>query len=574
MPAPDNETAMAEILKFPRIVNTVPQATNSHLEMVQVIHDGTVALADRDRQTDNGDWTNQELAELYRVESILLQANVKVSTARGVTDENDPWFVFCRENGDVFLHLARIDGAYLLDGYGIDSIISGLSFKSLINQFVERSEVRSRADNVVQLKSSVLGSDVIRLHPTVMLAALVWTLYLSSDEWMGVAHAADGIASQSNNVGFQHFYTITPPQAANTEPVGENNSALTFKLSAEATYTPKVEGRDHLQNFYAFLAIHGVGLGIPVVVSQITSPTVTVPEISEFDSRSFQKNASVSFFDIDSTQLNRSLITNNMSNTHSVDFTRSAYENSPNNTNYHNYLKHYATNDFKISDIGNIDFMIFEQDAFKFKNVYMDIHSIVSVIKENNENFDQKTIEVYNEILHRFDNINHFKISGVDFSTTLDYQELQKILPQIKDAIVPVGAQGIGAVDIVQKSGNFLGSPAGEHSSDNSSSVEIAIPAGSAAGRDADAAISQNGPVIVVGSISHYNAAANSFVNELINKPNIIEMVKIGPDVVLVDMSALDEQTDVPYMRTWVTDAGFRISTIGHVSDFQVHGLI
>ena len=49
--------------------------------------DGTIVVSPSET-ADNfpeGDWTNQELADLYRVESLLVQAGIKMSTGRGVT---------------------------------------------------------------------------------------------------------------------------------------------------------------------------------------------------------------------------------------------------------------------------------------------------------------------------------------------------------------------------------------------------------------------------------------------------------------------------------------------------------
>ncbi len=64
--------------------------------------------------TTSGDWSQQELAEFYRVEAASIQAGLRLSLDRGVTDEVDPWLVFCREDGEVFLHFARIDGSYVI----------------------------------------------------------------------------------------------------------------------------------------------------------------------------------------------------------------------------------------------------------------------------------------------------------------------------------------------------------------------------------------------------------------------------------------------------------------------------
>jgi uncharacterized protein YfiM (DUF2279 family) len=48
------------------------------------------------------DWSQQELAEFYRVESALIRAGIRVGTDRGMSDENEPWFVFYRadDGGD------------------------------------------------------------------------------------------------------------------------------------------------------------------------------------------------------------------------------------------------------------------------------------------------------------------------------------------------------------------------------------------------------------------------------------------------------------------------------------------
>ena len=62
------------------------------------------------------DWSQQELAEFYRVESALIRAGIRVGTDRGMSDENEPWFCFYRsDDGEVVIHFARIDGEYELE---------------------------------------------------------------------------------------------------------------------------------------------------------------------------------------------------------------------------------------------------------------------------------------------------------------------------------------------------------------------------------------------------------------------------------------------------------------------------
>jgi hypothetical protein len=161
--------------------------------------DGTVVV-NTPETADNfpqGDWTNQELADLYRVESLLVQAGIKMSTGRGVTDENDPWFVFCREDGDVFVHLARADGRYLLDSPGLSGLLEGPDFATLIDTFVKQlAALRANDDksNVVSFRPKMLRDKSVHLHPSILLAALIWTLYLASDDIASATEAASDLA--------------------------------------------------------------------------------------------------------------------------------------------------------------------------------------------------------------------------------------------------------------------------------------------------------------------------------------------------------------------------------------------
>lgn len=150
------------------------------------------------------DWSNQELADLYRVKHILDKAGAGVEVDRGRSDEGDPWFVFCQEDGEVFVHLARLDGRYILDSPNIDEPLQGADFDQLIAAFLQRANLlRAKArSNVVSLRPG----DGVLLHPAVMLTALIWSLYIASDELVGVAHAEDG-ASDHGGSGGSHKAT-------------------------------------------------------------------------------------------------------------------------------------------------------------------------------------------------------------------------------------------------------------------------------------------------------------------------------------------------------------------------------
>src|SRR5258708_38804345 len=80
------------------------------------------------------DWTQRELSEFYRVEGALIQAGLQLETDRGVTDEGEPWFVFCRsDTGEAFIHFARVDGKYIAVGSAPHRGVEGRDFPALVH---------------------------------------------------------------------------------------------------------------------------------------------------------------------------------------------------------------------------------------------------------------------------------------------------------------------------------------------------------------------------------------------------------------------------------------------------------
>ena len=124
-------------------------------------------------QARPSDWTQQELAEFYRVEAALIRAGIRVGTDRGLSDENEPWFVFYRvDDGDVVIHFARIDGQYIIAGPAYEEIARGFDFTGLVRNMVERHPLIKRPER---------GSN-IALHPAALLVAIVGTAFFKSGE--------------------------------------------------------------------------------------------------------------------------------------------------------------------------------------------------------------------------------------------------------------------------------------------------------------------------------------------------------------------------------------------------------
>lgn len=137
-----------------------------------------ISLAQRMRAPAFRDWSRQELAEFYRVESALLQAGLELETERGLSDEGDPWFVFCRaDTGEVFIHFARSDGWYVVDGAALGAPSRGRDFGALVRDLIGRHPLAATRRP---------GSNVL-MHPAALLIALVGAAFFHS----GRAKAAE-----------------------------------------------------------------------------------------------------------------------------------------------------------------------------------------------------------------------------------------------------------------------------------------------------------------------------------------------------------------------------------------------
>lgn len=155
----------------------------------------TVLSFFRPAPTTVGDWSQQELAEFYRVEAASVQAGLRLSLERGLSDEGDPWLVFCREDGDVFLHFARIDGAYVICSDMIDRPLVGPDFRALLAELVRLNP------SVLPLPRSgahgARSGAQIMMHPAALLAAIVATTCLFASMNEAVASELDGGSAEA-----------------------------------------------------------------------------------------------------------------------------------------------------------------------------------------------------------------------------------------------------------------------------------------------------------------------------------------------------------------------------------------
>lgn len=169
------------------------------------------------------DWSQQELAEFYRVESALIRAGIRVGTDRGMSDENEPWFVFYRaDDGEVVIHFARIDGEYLIAGPAYEEIARGFDFSSLVRNMVARHPLVRRPDSGGNLS----------IHPAALLVAVVGTAFFKTGE----ARAAETGATNSHS-----------PHAAHARPTLLSSSSSAGLTGGAAPMALPQSGYDSVQ---------------------------------------------------------------------------------------------------------------------------------------------------------------------------------------------------------------------------------------------------------------------------------------------------------------------------------------
>ena len=146
------------------------------------------------RVSDRSGWTNTELAELYRVEHALVQAKIVIETDRGVTDEGDPWFVFCRADGEVVVHVTRFGGCYRLYSPALPTPLTGPSFSTLTKSFLSGLRTPAQPDATVAI------------HPAALLSVLVAAIFYAFDLHSNPADAEKASPEFEREMRSSHYH--------------------------------------------------------------------------------------------------------------------------------------------------------------------------------------------------------------------------------------------------------------------------------------------------------------------------------------------------------------------------------
>jgi len=124
-------------------------------------------------------WSNQELAQLHRAARILDKNGLRLDSDHGVTDEGDPWLVFCEfYSGDVIAHFARTGSEYIVCAYFLRGMLRSRDFANVIRRFIDLCPTPQvahlgRAPSNGQVSTRNLGSLAQLVHMRSMMARRV-----------------------------------------------------------------------------------------------------------------------------------------------------------------------------------------------------------------------------------------------------------------------------------------------------------------------------------------------------------------------------------------------------------------
>ncbi|KRB43182.1 calcium-binding protein [Phenylobacterium sp. Root700] len=118
----------------------------------------TNVVAFEPRPSAGGGWTAAERDRLSDLADRLSANGAKVEVVYGMTDEGDPWCVIKDENEEVLIHVARINGQFVIHDASADAVQEGDTLWSACDRLLGGDWREIREDVVVSLSARQVQS--------------------------------------------------------------------------------------------------------------------------------------------------------------------------------------------------------------------------------------------------------------------------------------------------------------------------------------------------------------------------------------------------------------------------------
>ena len=528
------------------------------------------------------DWSNQELADLFRVKRLLDAAGVPNEIDRGITDEGDPWFLFCDAEGEVFIHLCRLDGIYVLDSPNIKTPLRGHNFNALIEQFTERrlSGSGDQRDSSNQRVVRLERNGKVFLHPSTMLTALIWTLFFASDDLVMLmpedspktldlfddhtpSHNHPDHPDHPDTVGADHVFAdqdaknINADQETASNPVEQHLREITsfseWKLG---------------QNSYAIgLSVIAISLGFisDMHLTDIKSTTLEnmLPMLTENDGGAGHTESDLATLGLDQREAQDFLpALTKLFDTNSVSEPR---ENEPDGPNMDGHLVATLINQVEalLHNAAN-QFSAFETELAPSVHTHTRASSDLPDPDSSNDNISEV---VQNALVAQPTGsaqdadqmaqiLSKFGLTDTAWVQDGHVREYTFDNDTVFATFDVTASQLNTAVNLIENSPD----PQSSTPDPQSSGSELTdINTEGSSGR---------------ANFQAYDNNAYEFISYLASKDGDLEVVATSNELILVDPNVFNDDAGEAFVMSWTTSTGDIISTIGLRSDYVSHDLI
>lgn len=139
------------------------------------------------RVRDSGDWTMAERARLQEVADRLSASGVHVEVIFGATDEGDPWCVVTDGDGDVLIHVARIDGRFVVHSAVDDAVNEDVDLHTALRDQLDMTEAAMSPQSATILPFGLTA----RQGQTFLALIAATAFFYETAAGGGEAHAAE-----------------------------------------------------------------------------------------------------------------------------------------------------------------------------------------------------------------------------------------------------------------------------------------------------------------------------------------------------------------------------------------------
>jgi hypothetical protein len=177
------------------------------------------------RVRDSGDWSAAERARLQSLADQLGAAGVRVEVIFGATDDGDPWCVVTDESGDVLIHVARIDGRFVVHSAVDDAVAESADLHAAL-----RDRLAATEEAVVPQTATILPFNLSMRQGQTFLALLAATAFFHETAGVGeTAQAAEAV-------------DLTPPPET-SDPPHDETEVQTRETAAQAVAAQPMSGK-------------------------------------------------------------------------------------------------------------------------------------------------------------------------------------------------------------------------------------------------------------------------------------------------------------------------------------------